>query len=129
MVFLMIPQIDDPIVFHIFNRQILFAQRNDSSLFQNTVLSTFTGQILSKPFHPIPWEFFRPKKGMFPCLIWDSTRKDLTFVACEQQVCRPACAFAQSDQRLCYLQSSKYSGRTCFMQDYNVLTSLSRWTG
>ena len=28
-------------------------------------------------------------------------------VACEQQRCRPACAFAQSDQRLCYSLSEK----------------------
>ena len=31
------------------------------------------------------------------------------FVACEQQKRRPACAFAQSDQHLCYSVSGKYT--------------------
>ena len=35
-------------------------------------------------------------------LKWVSTRENLSRGVCEQQRCRPACASAQSDQRLCY---------------------------
>ena len=34
--------------------------------------------------------------------IWASTRENLSLGVCEQQRCRPACTFAQSDQHLCY---------------------------
>ena len=34
--------------------------------------------------------------------IWASTRENLSSGVCEQHMCRPACASAQSDQRLCY---------------------------
>ena len=33
-------------------------------------------------------------------LIWASSRENLSSVVCEQQRHRPACAYAQSDQRL-----------------------------
>ena len=33
---------------------------------------------------------------------WASTRENLSSGVCEQQRCRPACASAQSDQRLCF---------------------------
>ena len=33
---------------------------------------------------------------------WASTRENMSSVVCEQQRHRPACASAQSDQRLCY---------------------------
>ena len=36
-----------------------------------------------------------------PYIIWAWTRENLSGV-CEQHRSRPACAFAQSDQRLCY---------------------------
>ena len=39
------------------------------------------------------------------------------FVACEQQRCRPACASAQSDQRLCYSLPGKTSCLYCYMQN------------
>ena len=35
--------------------------------------------------------------------IWASTGENLSSGVCEQQRPRPACTFAQSDQRLCYL--------------------------
>ena len=34
-------------------------------------------------------------------IIWASVRENLSSGVCEQHRCRPACAFAQSDQRLC----------------------------
>ena len=34
--------------------------------------------------------------------IWASSRENLSSGVCEQHRRRPACAFAQSDQRLCY---------------------------
>ena len=34
--------------------------------------------------------------------MWASMRENLSSGICEQQRCRPACASAQTDQRLCY---------------------------
>ena len=36
-------------------------------------------------------------------LLWASMRENLFSGVCEQHRCRSACAFAQTDQRLCYL--------------------------
>ena len=41
--------------------------------------------------------------------IWDSTRENLSSEVCEQHRCRPVCASAQSDQRLCYSLFGKYN--------------------
>ena len=41
--------------------------------------------------------------------IWASTRENLSSGVCEQQGRRPACAYAQSDQRLCYSRFVKYN--------------------
>ena len=41
-------------------------------------------------------------------IIWASTRENLPSEVCEQQKGRPACPFAQSDQRLCYSLFEKY---------------------
>ena len=46
------------------------------------------------------------------------------FVACEQQRRRPACASAQSDQRLCFSLTEKYDSLTCHMQNLKILVSL-----
>ena len=46
---------------------------------------------------------------------------------CEQQRRKPACASAQSDQRLCYLLSGKYHIQTCYKQFFNFLASLCSW--
>ena len=40
--------------------------------------------------------------------IWASLRENLSSVVCEQQMRRPACTYAQSDQRLCYSLIVKY---------------------
>ena len=40
--------------------------------------------------------------------IWASTRENLSWGVCEQHRCRPTCASAQSDQRLCYSRFGKY---------------------
>ena len=37
----------------------------------------------------------------------DLDARNPDFVACKQHMSRPACASAQSDQRLCYLLSEK----------------------
>ena len=39
--------------------------------------------------------------------IWASSRENLSSGGCEQHRRRPACASAQSDQRLCYLRFVK----------------------
>ena len=51
-----------------------------------------------------------------------SSQENLT-VACEQQRCRSACAFAQSDQHLCCSPSDKYNNKTCNMQSFIILAS------
>ena len=40
-------------------------------------------------------------------IIWASMRENLSLGVCEQHRRRPACASAQSDQRLCYLLFGK----------------------
>ena len=41
-------------------------------------------------------------------IIWDSSRENLSSGGCEQHGRRPACASAQSNQRLCYSLFGKY---------------------
>ena len=54
---------------------------------------------------------------------FDARKAD--FVACEQHRRRPVCAFAQSDQRLCYSYvSGMYISQCSAMQNFNVLASL-----
>ena len=45
------------------------------------------------------------------------------FVACKQQRRRPACAFVQSDQRLCYLLIGKYYINACSLQNFDILAT------
>ena len=53
-----------------------------------------------------------------------ATRENLSSGVCEQHGCRPACASAQSDQRLCYSLFGKYHMITCFRLNFNFLPSL-----
>ena len=48
-------------------------------------------------------------------------------MVCEQQRRRPACAYAQSDQRLCYSLIGKYHILTCYKRNFNILASLCSW--
>ena len=41
-------------------------------------------------------------QAVLSCPNWASSRENLSSGGCEQHRRRPACAFAQSDQRLCY---------------------------
>ena len=41
-------------------------------------------------------------------------QKNMSFGVCEQQRYRPACAYAQTDQCLCYSLFGKYHIRKCF---------------
>ena len=45
-------------------------------------------------------------------------------VVCEQQRGRPACAYAQSDERLCFSLIGKYHILTCYKLNSNFLVSL-----
>ena len=48
------------------------------------------------------------------------------FVACEQQMHRPAYASTQSDQRLCYSLSGMYGNQVCTMQTFlHILVSVA----
>ena len=56
-------------------------------------------------------------------------RCDITYLSgvCEQHRRRPACASAQTDQRLCYSLCGKYNIQTCYMRNFNILASLCSW--
>ena len=61
---------------------------------------------------------------------WASTReKNLSSGACEKQRHRPACAYAQSDQRIGFLPFRKHYIQTCYMRILNFLASLCIWAG
>ena len=59
--------------------------------------------------------------------IWASMRENLSSVVCKQQRGRPACASAQSDQRLCYSLFGKFHMWTCYRWNLNFLASLCSW--
>ena len=59
--------------------------------------------------------------------IWASARENLSSGVCKQHRRRPACASAQSDQRLCYSLSGKYHMWTCSRWNFNFLTSPCNW--
>ena len=61
------------------------------------------------------------------CNIWASTRENLSSGVCEQHRRRPACASAQSDQRLCYSLFGKYHMFTYYRWNFNILASLCSW--
>ena len=54
----------------------------------------------------------KPRRQVFshrgPYDKWASTRENLSLGVCEHHRRRPACALAQSDQRLCYSRFGKY---------------------
>ena len=54
---------------------------------------------------PLAYRFL----GNVTCMKWASTRENLSSELCEQHRRRPACASAQSDQRLCYSRFVKYN--------------------
>ena len=58
---------------------------------------------------------------------WASTQENLSSEVCEQQRRRPACASAQSDQRLCYSHTGKYHIQTSYQRNFNILASLCSW--
>ena len=46
---------------------------------------------------------------------------------CEHQRRKPACASAQSNQRIWYSFSEKYGSQTCSIQNVKILASLCSW--
>ena len=60
---------------------------------------------------------------------WASSREKLSSGVCEQQRRRPACASAQSDQRLCYSLFGKYHINACYKWNFNFLASHCSWAG
>ena len=56
--------------------------------------------------------------------IWALARENLSSEVCEQQRRRPACASAQTDQRLYYSLTGKYHIVTCFERNFPILDSL-----
>ena len=63
----------------------------------------------------------------FTYIIWASTWENLSLGVCEQHRSRPACASAQSDQRLFYWLFGKYHMFTCYRWNFNILASLCSW--
>ena len=63
-----------------------------------------------------------------PVLIWASKQENLSSEVCEQHRRIPACASAQTGQRLCYSLFGKYHiYKTCYKQKFNFLASLCSW--
>ena len=58
--------------------------------------------------------------------IWASTQANLSLGVSEQRRRRPACASAQSDQRLCYSRFVKYNIYACYQWNFIFLASLCR---
>ena len=67
-------------------------------------------------------------KTTWPCIIWARSCENVSYVICEQQRCRSACADAQSDQHLCcsLLEYDKY---TCYIQSSRILASFCSCAG
>ena len=73
-------------------------------------------------------QYYRVNKGIISRqIIWARTRENLSSGVCEQHRRRPACASAQSDQRLCYSLFKKYHMLTCYRWNFNFLASLRSW--
>ena len=60
----------------------------------------------------------------FLALLFGHSAIKPVFGVCEQQRCRPACASAQSDQRLCYSLIGKYHNKICYERNLNFLAIL-----
>ena len=60
-------------------------------------------------------------------IIWAPTRENLSSEVCEQHRRRPACASAQSDQRLCSSLFGKYHIYACYKRNFKILDSLCSW--
>ena len=75
-----------------------------------------------------PWEWVM----LFGCSKWVKMHMGLVerkpdFGGCEQQKRKPACASAQSDQRLCYSLIIKYHIKACYEQNFKFLASYCTW--
>ena len=62
--------------------------------------------------------------SVYALIIWASTRENLSSGVCEQHRHRPACASAQTDQRLCYSLLGKYHIWACYRSNLKFLASL-----
>ena len=58
---------------------------------------------------------------------WASKRENQSSGVCEQHMRRPACASAQSDQRLCFSLFEKYHMCSWYRWNFNFLASLCSW--
>ena len=61
--------------------------------------------------------------------IWARSCKNVSYVICEQQRCRSACASAQSDQHLCCSLLWQYDMYTCSIQCFKILANFCSWAG
>ena len=53
----------------------------------------------------------------------------MSYVICEQQRRRSACASSQSDQHLCCSVLRWYDMYTCYIQSFKILASFCSWAG
>ena len=72
------------------------------------------------------WKNWCFKCDSGPSIIWASTRENDGF---EKHRRRPACASAQSDQRLCFSLFGKNHIQTCYERNFNYPASLCSWAG
>ena len=60
---------------------------------------------------------------------WARSCENVSYVICEQQRRRSACASAQSDQHLCCSLLKAYDMYTCYIQSFKILASCCSWAG
>ena len=64
---------------------------------------------------------------MYHIYIWASSQENLSSGVCEQLRCRPACASAQTDQRLYYSLTGKYHILPCYERNITIIAILCTW--
>ena len=71
-----------------------------------------------------------PKTGfLITRLIWARSCENVSYAICEQQRCRSACSFAQSDQHFCCSLLRQYDMYTCSIKSFKILASFCSWAG
>ena len=77
-------------------------------------------------------DFPSKKHKKWKSIKWASMWENLSSGGCEQQRCRPAWAYLQSDQRLWHSLLRKLIIKTCYKQNFTILASLcsqAGWSG
>ena len=114
-------------------KKLIFDYRNTNILRMCVVLLLICNQleVLFKPPHilailflpPIAPNILKSNENPPPTKMTILMRETLSYDGCEQHRRRPAWAWTQSDQRLCFSLFEKYHIQTCCKQNFNFLAS------